>query len=68
LWKLHASDAVGRRYHRQDEVGTPFCVTIDSDTLKDDTVTIRERDSMEQIRMPIVGVREYLKMKVGSPF
>jgi glycyl-tRNA synthetase len=62
------SGAVGRRYRRQDEVGTPFCVTIDSDTLKDDTVTIRERDSMQQIRMPIVGVREYLKMKVGSPF
>jgi len=45
--------AIGRRYRRQDEVGTPFCVTIDFDTLEDDTVTIRERDSMKQERISI---------------
>ena len=45
--------AIGRRYRRQDEIGTPFCVTIDFDTLKDNTVTLRERDSMQQIRIPV---------------
>ena len=48
--------AIGRRYRRQDEVGTPFCVTIDGDTLKDQTVTIRERDSTQQRRVPITQV------------
>ncbi len=58
--------AVGRRYRRQDEVGTPFCVTIDGDTLKDDTVTIRERDSMQQRRVPMSEVKmEILKMLMG---
>jgi glycyl-tRNA synthetase len=45
------SGAIGRRYRRQDEAGTPFCVTIDTDTLSDGTVTIRERDSMQQVRI-----------------
>ena len=45
--------AVGRRYRRMDEAGTPFCITVDSQTLGDDTVTIRDRDSMEQIRWPV---------------
>ncbi|MHA1735672.1 MAG: His/Gly/Thr/Pro-type tRNA ligase C-terminal domain-containing protein, partial [Candidatus Thorarchaeota archaeon] len=43
--------SIGRRYRRQDEVGTPFCITIDYDTLEDDTVTVRDRDSMEQVRV-----------------
>lgn len=47
------NSAIGRRYRRQDEIGTPYGVTIDFDTLEDDTVTLRERDSMEQIRLPI---------------
>src|SRR5262245_14517456 len=47
------SGAVGRRYRRQDEIGTPFCITIDGDTLKDDTVTIRDRDSLQQRRVKI---------------
>ncbi len=46
-------DAIGRRYRRQDAIGTPFCVTIDNDTLADNTVTIRERDSMEQKRVSV---------------
>jgi glycyl-tRNA synthetase len=47
------SGAIGRRYRRQDEVGTPFCVTVDYDTLEDDTVTVRERDSTAQKRVPV---------------
>jgi glycyl-tRNA synthetase len=44
-------DAIGRRYRRQDAIGTPYCITIDNQTLEDDTVTIRERDSMQQKRV-----------------
>jgi len=50
------SGAIGRRYRRQDEIGTPFCVTIDYDTLEDDTVTVRERDSTDQTRLPIAAL------------
>jgi glycyl-tRNA synthetase len=53
--------AVGRRYRRQDEAGTPYCITIDGQTLRDDTVTIRERDTTEQRRIPIRGVVEELR-------
>ncbi|CAN5587235.1 glycine--tRNA ligase [soil metagenome] len=53
--------AVGRRYRRQDEIGTPFCITIDGDTVKDDTVTIRERDSMQQTRVPMTEVRAVIE-------
>jgi glycyl-tRNA synthetase len=49
--------AVGRRYRRQDEIGTPFCVTIDGDTLKDDTVTVRDRDTLKQERVPMGEVK-----------
>ncbi|MDQ3963859.1 MAG: glycine--tRNA ligase [Actinomycetota bacterium] len=52
--------AIGRRYRRQDEIGTPFCVTVDFDSLTDNQVTVRERDSMEQERIPISGLVEYL--------
>jgi glycyl-tRNA synthetase len=54
------SGAVGRRYRRQDECGTPFCVTIDYDTLKDNTVTIRERDSMKQERIAMDMIKTYI--------
>ena len=50
---MEVNQSIGRRYRRQDEIGTPFCVTVDGDTLADDTVTLRERDSMEQSRVPI---------------
>lgn len=53
-------DSIGRRYRRQDEIGTPFCITIDSQTMKDDTVTIRERDSMKQKRVKIGKLKEEL--------
>lgn len=54
------SGAVGRRYRRQDEIGTPFCITVDSQTLQDQTVTVRERDSMRQERVPAASLKKYL--------
>lgn len=56
-------DAIGRRYRRQDAIGTPFCITVDHDTLKDDSVTIRHRDSMQQERVKISDVHEYVKKR-----
>lgn len=56
--------SIGKRYRRQDEIGTPYCVTIDFDTLDNDTVTIRERDSMSQIRLPIDTLKEYLNKQL----
>jgi len=60
------SQSIGRRYRRQDETGTPLCVTIDFDSLEDNQVTIRERDSMEQIRVPIKEVVSHLQEKLGK--
>jgi len=57
-------DAVGRRYRRQDANGTPFCITVDHDTLEDNTVTIRNRDTMEQARVKINELREIIKKEV----
>lgn len=57
--------SIGKRYRRQDEIGTPFCITIDFDTLEDNTVTIRDRDSMEQIRLPIDEIEGYLEEKTA---
>eukprot|EP00611_Tribonema_gayanum_P026713 TRINITY_DN6432_c1_g1_i1.p1 TRINITY_DN6432_c1_g1~~TRINITY_DN6432_c1_g1_i1.p1 ORF type:complete len:570 (+),score=250.10 TRINITY_DN6432_c1_g1_i1:704-2413(+) len=56
--------AIGRRYRRMDEAGTPFCITVDFDTLEDDTVTVRDRDSTEQVRMPMADVIPYLDKAV----
>ncbi len=53
--------AIGRRYRRQDEIGTPFCLTIDGDTTKDDTVTIRDRDTLQQRRIPMGSVLEEIR-------
>jgi len=58
------SGAVGRRYRRQDEAGTPFCVTVDSQTLQDQTVTIRDRDSMKQDRIAISSIRGYVAERI----
>ncbi|MCR4562463.1 MAG: glycine--tRNA ligase [Bacilli bacterium] len=55
--------SIGKRYRRQDEVGTPYCVTVDFQTLEDQTVTIRDRDSMQQIRLPITDLINYFKVK-----
>jgi glycyl-tRNA synthetase len=54
------SQAIGRRYRRQDEIGTPFCATVDFDTLTDDAVTIRDRDTMAQERVALDAVERYL--------
>lgn len=64
------SGAIGRRYRRQDEIGTPFCITIDYDTKEDGTVTLRYRDSMEQVRVKVEdlaavirkGIKEYKRV------
>ena len=58
------SQAIGRRYRRQDEIGTPYCVTIDFDTIDDNQVTIRDRDSMHQSRVPVSELVEVLKDKM----
>ncbi len=59
------TQSIGRRYRRQDEVGTPLCVTVDFDSLDDQAVTIRERDSQEQIRVPIAALVESVRGKLG---
>jgi glycyl-tRNA synthetase len=66
-WMTQYDDAgsIGRRYRRQDEVGTPFCVTVDFDTLEDRQVTVRERDSMAQDRIPIDALVGYLDERLG---
>ncbi|MCH5206648.1 MAG: glycine--tRNA ligase [Oscillospiraceae bacterium] len=56
--------AIGKRYRRQDEVGTPFCVTYDFDTETDGCVTVRERDSMQQVRIPLSEVRSYIEQRI----
>ncbi|MEG2017525.1 MAG: glycine--tRNA ligase [Clostridium sp.] len=56
--------SIGKRYRREDEIGTPFCITVDFDTMEDDTVTVRDRDTMEQIRMPISELVAYIEEKM----
>ena len=56
--------SIGKRYRREDEIGTPFSVTIDFDTETDGCVTVRDRDTMEQIRIKIEEVSEYIKEKM----
>ncbi len=65
-WNVDFDDAqaIGRRYRRQDEIGTPFCVTVDFDTLDDDAVTVRERDSMQQERVALDQVESYLAARL----
>lgn len=58
------SGSIGKRYRRQDEIGTPFCITVDFDTLEDNSVTIRERDTMDQIRLSIDELEAYLEAKM----
>ncbi|MFN4994646.1 MAG: His/Gly/Thr/Pro-type tRNA ligase C-terminal domain-containing protein, partial [Bacteroidota bacterium] len=53
-------DAIGKRYRRQDALGTPFCITVDHDTLQDQTVTIRYRDTMQQERIPVNKISEII--------
>ena len=70
-WMVGYDDAqsIGRRYRRQDEIGTPFCITVDFKSLEDKQVTIRERDSMRQIRLPVSELNNTLAAKLsGEPF
>lgn len=66
IWNVDYDDAgaVGRRYRRQDEIGTPYCVTVDFDSVDDHAVTVRERDSMTQERIPMEGLQAYLRDKL----
>ena len=54
---------IGKRYRRQDEIGTPFCVTYDFESENDHAVTVRDRDTMEQVRVPIDGLKAYFEDK-----
>ena len=62
------SASIGKRYRRQDEIGTPWALTIDQQTLADDTVTIRDRDSLAQERIPLEGARELLLDRFAAPW
>jgi glycyl-tRNA synthetase len=68
LFAMQYDDAqsIGRRYRRQDEIGTPLCVTIDFQSLEDNQVTVRDRDSMNQIRIPVAVLGETLYNKLGG--
>jgi glycyl-tRNA synthetase len=57
--------SIGKRYRRQDEVGTPWGVTVDHQTMEDDTVTLRDRDSLEQVRVPVAGLADELAGRLG---
>ena len=67
-WNTDFDDAsaIGRRYRRQDEIGTPYCVTVDFDTLNDQAVTVRDRDTMTQERVGIDHVQAYLAERLGA--
>jgi glycyl-tRNA synthetase len=60
------TQGIGKRYRRQDEVGTPWCVTVDFDSLEDDAVTVRDRDTTEQVRVPISGLLAELRRRTGE--
>jgi glycyl-tRNA synthetase len=59
------SGSIGKRYRRQDEIGTPYCVTVDFQTLEDNTVTVRDRDTMEQIRVSVEEAIKYIEEKIA---
>jgi glycyl-tRNA synthetase len=59
-------DAIGKRYRRHDAIGTPFCITIDHQTLEDNTVTLRERDSMQQTRVEVAELDSIISKKLKN--
>ena len=61
------TQSIGKRYRRQDEVGTPWCVTVDFDTLEDRAVTVRDRDTTAQVRVPIAGLLDELLGRTARP-
>jgi glycyl-tRNA synthetase len=62
---IEVKDSIGKRYRRQDAIGTPFCVTVDGDTLKDNRVTLRFRDTMEQERVDVSSLRSIIEDRVS---
>ena len=56
--------SIGKRYRREDEIGTPYCITVDFQTMEDNTVTVRDRDTMEQIRLPISDLEKFIEEKI----
>ena len=56
--------SIGKRYRRQDEIGTPYCITYDFDSLEDNCVTVRDRDTMEQVRLPISELEKFIEEKL----
>lgn len=64
--EFDTSGSLGKRYRRQDEIGTPYCITVDFETLEDHAVTIRDRDSMEQVRVPIADLKHYLEQHLAE--
>jgi len=62
--EFDVSGQIGKRYRRQDAIGTPFCVTVDFDTAEDGCVTVRDRDTMDQVRMPISELKSYIEEKI----
>ncbi len=63
--KYDEKDSIGKRYRRQDAVGTPYCITVDHETMKDDCVTLRDRDTMQQQRVRISDLRALIEEKVS---
>ena len=65
MCEFDETGSIGKRYRRQDEIGTPFCITFDFDSLEDKAVTIRERDSMQQVRVPVADLQAWLAEKLA---
>jgi glycyl-tRNA synthetase len=59
--------SIGKRYRRQDEIGTPWGITVDHQTMEDDTVTLRDRDTLEQVRLPVAGLADELAGRLERP-
>ena len=67
FWNVEFDEtgSIGKRYRRQDEIGTPFCITYDFESETDGCVTVRDRDTMEQVRLPIAELKDYLTEKLA---
>ena len=66
MCEYDVTQSIGRRYRRQDEIGTPYCVTVDFESIDDGAVTIRERDTTDQVRVPIENVVAELTDRIGA--
>jgi glycyl-tRNA synthetase len=66
MCQYEEKDSIGKRYRRHDAIGTPYCITVDHQTLEDNTVTIRDRDTMKQERIPIEKIGELVRLKIKS--